>query len=270
MKDETIELESEFEAESYSSRFFASVKNFLQKAFFYGTLIFFTYNIDVICSTLGIDFNEVRQEAADNLGLKFLAPKTKTEQVKVEGLEEQITIETQTMFRTNYTTREMEELITKWAEHYHVNRELIIAIAHQESGMQQMRSRYEDRYFRCHLLGKGCKKITDWPTLWREELQDQAGKMRAAMSVGIMQLMPYTAAMMARKLGIIEKIPSMNSLYDPDVNIQIGVAYVRRCINQNPNNFNGFAKCYNGPKSKNWGPAVKDRLINKIMMQKID
>lgn len=175
--------------------------------------------------------------------------------------------------RTNYSKEEIEDIIEKWAFHYYIDAGLARAVASIESNIEPMRSRFEPKYYNSYIVSK---KLKDFPKQWKGELKDEAGRMRAAMSVGVMQLMPYTAGRIAKDINMLDKIPTMNHLYDVEINIQLGMALLRKCLNRSKQ-FEDVAVCYNGALnrtkpnetfadySSKWVYKVKERLANQTL-----
>jgi soluble lytic murein transglycosylase len=74
-------------------------------------------------------------------------------------------------------------------------------------------------------------------------------------ALGLMQLMPATAAETARHIGLAYRDP--NSLYDPRTNITLGSAYLKRMLDRYDGNLAMAAAAYNaGPgRVRAWQPA---------------
>lgn len=160
----------------------------------------------------------------------------------------------------NYTKEEMIELISQYSEQYRVRPILAFAIAkHESGGIQQRRSRYEDSYYRKMKAGK-----LSIPKEWEEEAQDDEGIRRISTSYGVMQLMPHTALQEAKKQGL-EIISPTILMNDADLNIRLGVAIVRGCIDTAKGDFGNLAKCYNGEADGQWAREVKKNIANMIM-----
>ena len=66
-------------------------------------------------------------------------------------------------------------------------------------------------------------------------------------ALGLMQLLPTTAAYVARKIGDPWEGP--DSLYDSDTNIRLGVPYLRQLLNR----YDGSV--HNALAAYNWGPG---------------
>ena len=66
-------------------------------------------------------------------------------------------------------------------------------------------------------------------------------------ALGLMQLLPTTAAYVARKIGDPWEGP--DSLYDSDTNIRLGAAYLRQLLNR----YDGSV--HNALAAYNWGPG---------------
>jgi len=190
------------------------------KFFFIVFIIFFLINFDEINSFVGLDTFNIRTKLASYLPL--LAPTQK--QIIITETKEVVKHETSIK---KYTKKEIIQLLRYYADIYNIPFSLAYAIAKHESNIEQMRSRYETKYFKCHILGKKCKKLK-FPTSWQEELKDVTGQQRMATSIGVMQLMPYTALRTVETVGV-EACGRLNSpleLYDAEKNICIGVAYL--------------------------------------------
>lgn len=157
----------------------------------------------------------------------------------------------------NYSQEEIDELIEEWSEYYQVDPVLSHSVAQIESAKKQDATRFEDGYYNCYLLGQGCKKLKlPWA------LNDNEKRL-AATSWGIFQLMPKTAVSMAKMEGL--QVNRITDLTDADLNIQLGIRYIRYCINHSNQNYTRFSKCYNGPLTKTWWPKVWEILLGRLM-----
>lgn len=72
-------------------------------------------------------------------------------------------------------------------------------------------------------------------------------------ALGLMQLLPTTAAHVARKIG--EPWDGAASLYDSDTNVRLGVAYLRQLVDR----YNGSVRT--ALAAYNWGPSRISRFI---------
>lgn len=75
-------------------------------------------------------------------------------------------------------------------------------------------------------------------------------------AIGLMQLMPYTAKIVARTIG--ERIPRVEDLRNPEVNIKLGVAYMEEVFGSFNNNMIFAIASYNA------GPAAVRRWDRKF------
>lgn len=71
-------------------------------------------------------------------------------------------------------------------------------------------------------------------------------------ALGLMQVLPSTGAPVARRLGIAWRGPQ--TLFDPDANVRIGVAYLRELIDRYSNVRAALA-------AYNWGPTEIDSRL---------
>ncbi len=86
---------------------------------------------------------------------------------------------------------------------------------------------------------------------------ESSGNPRAVSKVGamgLMQLRPQTAAAMARELAIPWE--GSESLFDPDLNVRLGVHYLTRLIDR-------FGDLDTALAAYNWGPTRIARAIRK-------
>ncbi len=68
-----------------------------------------------------------------------------------------------------------------------------------------------------------------------------------AGALGLMQLLPTTAAYVAKKIG--EPWDGPESLYDSDTNVRLGIAYLRQLVNRYDGSVHTALAAYN------WGPG---------------
>ena len=73
-------------------------------------------------------------------------------------------------------------------------------------------------------------------------------------AMGLMQILPSTGEWMARKMGIAWHGPQ--TLFDPIVNVQIGVAYLRELADR-------YDSIPTALTAYNWGPGAIDRKIQR-------
>lgn len=71
-------------------------------------------------------------------------------------------------------------------------------------------------------------------------------------ALGLMQVLPSTGAPIARRLGIAWRGPQ--TLFDPDANVRIGVAYLRELIDR-------YANVRAALAAYNWGPGEIDARL---------
>ncbi len=77
-------------------------------------------------------------------------------------------------------------------------------------------------------------------------------------ALGLMQILPTTGAPVARRLGIPWRGPQ--TLFDPDANVRIGVAYLRELIDR-------YANVRAALAAYNWGPSeIDSRLRSGTML----
>ena len=73
-------------------------------------------------------------------------------------------------------------------------------------------------------------------------------------AMGLMQILPSTGEWMADKMGIAWQGPQ--TLFDPMVNVQIGVAYLRELADR-------YGSIHTALSAYNWGPGAIDRRIQR-------
>jgi soluble lytic murein transglycosylase-like protein len=76
-------------------------------------------------------------------------------------------------------------------------------------------------------------------------------------ALGLMQVLPSTGAPVARRLGIAWRGPQ--TLFDPDANVRIGVAYLRELIDR-------YANVRAALAAYNWGPSEIDARLRSGTM----
>ncbi len=169
-------------------------------------------------------------------------------------------------FNSDFSQAAVERAIKKWARHYNVDEDLAFAVAEIESSLEPLRTRFELEYFECYVMGKkaGCHKASV-PRIWKTMMKDNSGKKMLATSWGLFQLMPLTAAEMAKKEGILNQIQTIPMLLDVELNARLGIAYLSQCIRKNPANLQAVAKCYNGPQTSGWSREVGRVMTRNIL-----
>jgi soluble lytic murein transglycosylase len=73
-------------------------------------------------------------------------------------------------------------------------------------------------------------------------------------AMGLMQILPSTGEWMARKMGVPWEGPQ--TLFDPIVNVKIGVAYLRELADR-------YGSIHTALSAYNWGPGAIDRRIER-------
>ncbi len=95
------------------------------------------------------------------------------------------------------------------------------------------------------------------PALILAVVQVESGGYHQAISpvgaMGLMQLLPSTAEELAGKLGLDWRGP--DSLYDPELNVTLGIAYLRQLANRFEGDVSTALAAYN------WGPGRINRRI---------
>lgn len=180
------------------------------------------------------------------------------------------------------TTQDVIDAIKRKSQEIGLREVLFQSVGKVESAYRPMASRFEPAYFDCYLMGKGSRKnskgevtpcskliIRSWPSYWADELKDISGKMRAATSYGIMQVMPASAYRVAKKYNVEYLIPHIHSLFDIEVNLTIGGLILADCVNASRGSYARLAQCYNGPKTTNWKDLVADIMINELILKPI-
>jgi soluble lytic murein transglycosylase-like protein len=71
--------------------------------------------------------------------------------------------------------------------------------------------------------------------------------------IGLMQLKPATAEEMCRRIGVPY---SRGMLFEPEVNIEIGAAYLSLCLQEEHGNVSRGLEKYNG-----WGPGYARKVL---------
>ena len=89
----------------------------------------------------------------------------------------------------------------------------------------------------------------------REESLYNARAVSRVGALGLMQLMPYTASKVARKLEM--ELPDREALFDPDTNIRLGTFYVNQLLGRYKNNLVYSVAAYNA------GPNAVGRWISR-------
>ena len=73
-------------------------------------------------------------------------------------------------------------------------------------------------------------------------------------AMGLMQILPSTGEWMAQRMGLAWQGPQ--TLFDPFVNVQIGVAYLRELADR-------YGSIHTALSAYNWGPGAIDRRIER-------
>ena len=95
----------------------------------------------------------------------------------------------------------------------------------------------------------------------QESLFDTRARSPAA-ALGLMQLIPATAARVARQLGL--PAPSQETLFQPDVNVALGTQYLKDLLQRYSNNWFKALAAYNA------GEAAVDRWEKEIVTDDIE
>jgi soluble lytic murein transglycosylase-like protein len=73
-----------------------------------------------------------------------------------------------------------------------------------------------------------------------------------AGALGLMQVMPATGAAVARRIGVAWRGPG--TLFDPEANVRIGIAYLRELVDR-------YASVRAALAAYNWGPGKIDARL---------
>ncbi len=95
----------------------------------------------------------------------------------------------------------------------------------------------------------------------QESLFDARARSPAA-ALGLMQLIPSTAARVAKQIGLTP--PSNEKLYDPDINLTLGTQYLKDLLQRYSNNWFKAIAAYNA------GEAAVDRWEKEIITDDIE
>jgi soluble lytic murein transglycosylase len=98
--------------------------------------------------------------------------------------------------------------------------------------------------------------------LIRQESLFDARARSPAAAVGLMQLIPPTAARVARQLGLA--VPSQERLFEPEVNLILGTQYLKDLLERYSNNWPKALAAYNA------GEAAVDRWEREIVTDDIE
>jgi soluble lytic murein transglycosylase len=95
----------------------------------------------------------------------------------------------------------------------------------------------------------------------QESLFDTRARSPAA-AIGLMQLIPPTAARVAKQLGLAA--PSQETLFEPEVNLTLGTQYLKDLLQRYSNNWYKAIAAYNA------GEAAVDRWEREIVTDDIE
>ncbi len=98
--------------------------------------------------------------------------------------------------------------------------------------------------------------------LIRQESLFDARARSPAAALGLMQLIPPTAARVARQLGLA--VPSQERLFEPEVNLTLGTQYLKDLLERYSNNWHKALAAYNA------GEAAVDRWEREIVTDDIE
>lgn len=104
--------------------------------------------------------------------------------------------------------------------------------------------------------------------LARQESAMNSGAMSPAGAVGLMQLMPATAAHTAKKIG--DPAPSIGQLVSPEINVRLGSAYIKSLLDQYDGNRILAAAAYNaGPGRVRKWLSLSDNMPADLWVENI-
>jgi soluble lytic murein transglycosylase len=98
--------------------------------------------------------------------------------------------------------------------------------------------------------------------LIRQESLFDARARSPAAALGLMQLIPPTAARVARQLGLAA--PSQEKLFEPELNLTLGTQYLKDLLERYSNNWHKALAAYNA------GEAAVDRWEQEIVSEDIE
>jgi peptidoglycan lytic transglycosylase len=99
-------------------------------------------------------------------------------------------------------------------------------------------------------------------SLIRQESLFDARARSPAAALGLMQLIPPTAARVAKQLGLA--VPSQERLYEPEVNLTLGTKYLKDLLERYSNNWYKALAAYNA------GEAAVDRWEKEVVTDDIE
>jgi soluble lytic murein transglycosylase len=104
--------------------------------------------------------------------------------------------------------------------------------------------------------------------LARQESALYSGAMSPVGAVGLMQLMPATAAHTAQKIG--DPAPTIGQLVNPEINVRLGSAYIKSLLDQYSGNRILAAAAYNaGPGRVRKWLAQSDNMPADLWVENI-
>ncbi|RMF85281.1 MAG: lytic transglycosylase domain-containing protein, partial [Nitrospinota bacterium] len=113
-----------------------------------------------------------------------------------------------------------------------------------------------------HLDPRLVAAIISAESLWEPDIRSPAG------AIGLMQIMPRTGKRLAQELGI--DFPSADVLYDPHINLSIGVYYLRQLLTRFHNRIVPAIASYNAGEWRvakwweRWHGLEEDEFITNI------
>lgn len=121
---------------------------------------------------------------------------------------------------------------------------------------------------------QGAARLLDLPPalvagVVRQESAFDPAAVSGAGAIGLMQLMPATAAQLARSRG--EAPPDSEALTDPERNLGLGVLYLSRLVERFPDSGIGVVASYNaGPhRWDRWRGLPEARMDEELMIERI-
>lgn len=122
----------------------------------------------------------------------------------------------------NLRNQNLEDNVRRWANIYNIPEALAFAVITQESEGDPKAKRYEPNFYN--------KYIKDKPEWKNNPYYNEPT--RISSSYGLMQVMYTTGYGVAKQLGILNRLKKPEDLYDPDLNLQIGMKYLRQMLDR--------------------------------------
>lgn len=119
-----------------------------------------------------------------------------------------------------YSANEISEAILQQSHNYELPKELVAAIAYQESHGRFHALRVERGFYRRYLANKIAEEL---PGHVPKEITLETEKWARAVSWGLMQIMGETARENGFKGNWVQ-------IYDPMVNVGLGCRYFKKCL----------------------------------------